>query len=117
MVQSGFRLRAQFDSDEHYVPPGDWNGKFQDEWVFEYIRCVSRQAADHVACRMCKWKAYRASCANQADRLSLNHDLSWAPHFCREGCANPFVLHLSLQSASGRMFVQASEMSDCDACQ
>ena len=45
MVQSGFRLRAQFDSDEHYVPPGDWNGKFQDEWVFEYIRCMSRQSS------------------------------------------------------------------------
>lgn len=55
MVQSGFRLRAQFDSDEHYVPPGDWNGKFQDEWVFEYIRCVSRQAAvDQVGGRMSK---------------------------------------------------------------
>lgn len=40
MVESGFRLRAKFDSDEHYVPPGDWNGKFQDEWVFEYIRSM-----------------------------------------------------------------------------
>jgi hypothetical protein len=52
MVQSGFRLRAQFDSDENYVPPGDWNGKFQDLWVFEYIRCVSRHAAaDYAAGR------------------------------------------------------------------
>jgi hypothetical protein len=44
MVESGFRLRAQFDSDERYVPPGDWNGKFQDEWVFEYIRCLASQS-------------------------------------------------------------------------
>lgn len=30
-------------------------------------------------------------------------------HTCREGCANPFVMHLSLQAVSARMFVQASE--------
>lgn len=43
-------------------------------------------------------------------------DLPWRLAICREGCTNPFVLHLSLQSASGRMFVQASEVSGCSAC-
>lgn len=32
---------------------------------------------------------------------------------CRDGCANRFVLHLSLQAVSGRIFVQGLEVRSC----
>lgn len=50
-----------------YTPPADWNGKFQDEWVFTYTK---------------------------------------------DGKANKFVLHCSLQAASNRMYIHCSELGN-----
>lgn len=38
MVEHGFRLASSPPGPPTYVPAGDWNGKFQDEWLFNYVR-------------------------------------------------------------------------------
>lgn len=38
MVEAGFRHVESPAGPPSYVPPGDWNGKFQNEWVFNYVK-------------------------------------------------------------------------------
>ncbi|KAK9803016.1 hypothetical protein WJX72_000422 [[Myrmecia] bisecta] len=69
MVSEGFRLKdnPKVKQKAAYRPAGDWNSRYENEWVFEYTR---------------------------------------------PGYRNVFVLHCSLQTTSGKMFVHGSEQSD-----
>ena len=70
----------------------DWNTRFTDEWVFEFTRYAVNGDV-HPLCSV----------------IDITQDAIDAAWVCRRGCANTFVLHCSLQAASGKMFVHARE--------